>query len=255
MPAFTPASDAAPMIRGENVTKVYVGGTVALEDVSVDVRGREFVALLGPSGCGKSTLLRMIAGLEQPTSGRMTIHGNAPDEARGDLSFVFQDAALLPWRTVRANVALPLELRKTSIDQDAIRAMLDLVGLSDFAEAYPAQLSGGMKMRVSLARALISKPRILLMDEPFAALDELTRQKLNGDLLAMTQALGTTVVFVTHNVFEAAFLASRVLVLSARPGRIARDVACESPFPRPATYRSSVEFSRTVREITDALEH
>jgi len=208
-----------------NVGRRFPGGVQALHDVSLDLRESDFVALLGPSGCGKSTLLRLIAGLDQPDSGRLDWNGGPPRP--GDIGYVFQDATLLPWATAEDNVFLPLRLRGVSraTAMPRVHAALLGVGLAGFEKARPQQLSGGMRMRVSIARALVTQPRLLLMDEPFAALDEFTRHKLQADLLDVWRQAGCTVVFVTHSVYEAAFLARRIVLMTPRPGRIDREIA------------------------------
>jgi len=241
------------------VNKTHQNGTVALDDISFDVNDEEFVSLLGPSGCGKSTLLRIVAGLGPITEGEVLVEGLPPTLARrerGDTAFVFQDATLMPWRSVLGNVELPLELRHVnrSERQTAATSALETVGLGDVAGAYPHELSGGMKMRVSLARALAARPRMLLMDEPFGALDEITRQRLNGELLAVCALARWTVLFVTHNVFEAVFLSSRILVMGRRPGRVIADVTVPLPYPRDPSLRTASEYSQVVREIVNLLE-
>jgi NitT/TauT family transport system ATP-binding protein len=238
-----------PLLDLARITKAY-GRSLALDATSFAVEPGQFVSLLGPSGCGKSTLLRMVAGLDAPSTGKI----QAP--VGSQVAFVFQEPALLPWRTVADNVQLPLELRGTpkAAAKPLVDEALTLVGLQDFAGAYPRTLSGGMRMRVSLARALASKPALLLMDEPFAALDELSRQKLNDELLRIQAAASATVLFVTHNVFEAVYLSSRILVLSARPGRIIADIAVTENYPRSAAYRSSQGFGAKVAEVSHALE-
>jgi NitT/TauT family transport system ATP-binding protein len=219
----------------------------------------EFISLVGPSGCGKSTLLRIIAGLGDVTDGLVTVNGAAPTsvQARGSTAFVFQEATLLPWRTVRANVELPLELQGVSKTtwKSVVNETLELVGLSHFDKAFPRELSGGMRMRVSIARAMVTKPTLLLMDEPFGALDEITRQRLNSDLLRLKDVLGTTVIFVTHNVFEAVFLSSRIAVMSARPGRFVREVRVNAAYPRDGAFRGSPEFGEAVMQTVQSLEH
>ncbi len=247
-----------PLVCAKNVGKIYGNGTVALEDVSFRIAKGEFVSLVGPSGCGKSTLLRLVAGLDGVTEGEISVgkvdvRGRAPGEAA--VGFVFQDATLLPWRTVEANVALPLELSGTRqrARLAAAREMLELVGLGDFAGTYPDELSGGMQMRVSVARALVTKPDLLLMDEPFGALDEITRQRLGGELLAIGARTGATVLFVTHNVFEAVYLSDRILVMSARPGRVIKEVRVDAPAGRTEAFRGSSAFSRGVMAVTRAL--
>lgn len=249
----------APLISVRNVNKTYRNGTVALEGISFDVDEGQFVSLVGPSGCGKSTLLRVIAGLGEISDGEVLVEGLPPKQARrdsGDVAFVFQDATLMPWRNVLHNVELPLELRKVGSAErrTAASQALETVGLSDVAHSYPRELSGGMRMRVSLARALGAGPRLLLMDEPFGALDEITRQHLNGELLSVCALAGWTVVFVTHNVFEAVFLSSRILVMSRRPGRIVAEVSVDLPHPRTPEIRTTPEFSAIVRQVIDLLE-
>ena len=247
------------LVRAENVDKRYANGTLALEGINLTVREGEVISLVGPSGCGKSTLLRIIAGLGDATAGSVTVNGADPasSEARGSTAFVFQEATLLPWRTVRHNVELPLELRGTPKSEWAttVNEALELVGLSKFDRAYPRELSGGMRMRVSIARALVTKPKLLLMDEPFGALDEITRQKLNMDLLRLKDVLGATVIFVTHNVFEAVYLSSRIAAMSVRPGRFVREIGIDAPYPRDPSFRGTPEFGRSVVEVVDALEH
>jgi NitT/TauT family transport system ATP-binding protein len=245
---------SAVSLRG--VTKAYDNGIIALGPMDLDVRRGEFVSLLGPSGCGKSTALRLIAGLNAPTSG--SLHVERPKAtARGShpVGFVFQEPTLMPWTTVRENVRLPLKLAHVRpIDADArIDTALAQVGLSEFAHAYPRELSGGMKMRVSLARALVTDPDILLMDEPFAALDEITRFRLNNDLLALWRGLRKTVIFVTHSVFESVYLSQRVLVMTSRPGRIAAEIAIETAEPRSEGFRTSADYVAYCRQVSDAL--
>jgi NitT/TauT family transport system ATP-binding protein len=250
---------ARPLVSLRRVAKTYANGTTALRDVSFDVASGEFVSLVGPSGCGKSTLLRLVAGLGDYSAGTVAVEGLAPARARaerGDMAFVFQEATLLPWRTVHANVALPLELKgePTAARRVACREALEMVGLGDVATAYPRQLSGGMKMRVSLARALVAGPRVLLMDEPFGALDEMSRQRLNVELLRLCQIAGWTVLFVTHNVAEAVFLSSRILVMSSRPGRVVADFPVPLPHPREPQVRTTPEFNAVVSAVTGALQ-
>lgn len=245
-----------PLIDLQNVAKTYGGGTLALRDVSTSIAQGSFVSLLGPSGCGKSTLLRIIAGLIAPSVGQVQWSGE--DGAQpSDIGFVFQDATLMPWANVFDNVYLPLKLRgKTPKDvAPQIADALARVGLSDFAKAYPRELSGGMKMRVSIARALVTRPPILLMDEPFAALDEFTREKLDDDLLALWQAENWTVIFVTHSIYESVYLSERVLVMGARPGRILHDVAIDAPYPRDRAFRTTPSYIQHCSDISDALRH
>ena len=210
------------MLRLAGVGRAFAGGVVALDGVDLELAEGEFLVLLGPSGCGKSTLLRLIAGLDAPDSG--ALHWRTAPPAPGKIGFVFQDPVLMPWASALDNVALPLRLRGERDATNRARAALAQVGLEAFANARPRTLSGGMRMRVSIARALVGRPRILLMDEPFAALDEFTRHRLQDECLALTQALGCTTVFVTHSLYEAAYLASRVVVMSPRPGRVAAEM-------------------------------
>jgi len=252
-------SSALPaLVTTQNVHKKYGNGTVALQAVNLEVRQGDFISLVGPSGCGKSTLLRIVAGLGDASSGTVTVGGASPTspQAKGFTSFVFQEATLLPWRPVRGNVELPLELSGTPKSEwnRTVDEALEMVGLSGFANAYPRELSGGMRMRVSIARALVTKPKLLLMDEPFGALDEITRQKLNGDLLELRARIGATVIFVTHNVFEAVFLSSRIAVMSARPGRISEEILIDQTYPRENTFRGSPEFGQTVLRVMGAFE-
>jgi NitT/TauT family transport system ATP-binding protein len=248
-----------PLISLEGVNKTYQNGTVALDGIGFQVEQGEFVSLVGPSGCGKSTLLRVVAGLGPISEGSVLVEGLPPRRARrerGDTAFVFQDPTLMPWRTVLGNVELPLELRRVpkTTRRALALAALETVGLSDVINAYPRELSGGMRMRVSLARALGASPRLLLMDEPFGALDEITRQRLNSELLRLCALAQWTVVFVTHNVFEAVFLSSRILVMSRRPGRIVENLRVDLDYPREPTLRTSHEFSAVVRRVIDLLE-
>ena len=229
--------------------KVFDNGVVAIENLSLEIQTGEFVAILGPSGCGKSTLLRIIAGLDRPSSGKIEI-------GTGKIAYVFQDAHLLPWRNVLRNTALPLELMGTGRNERiaAAREALEQVGLADAFERYPAQLSGGMKMRVSLARALVTRPDFLLLDEPFAALDEINRQKLDEQLRLLWQRHRMTVIFVTHSTSEATFLANRAVVLSRRPARVVADLPVDLPENRVAAVRSSPRFGEITRGIYEALE-
>jgi NitT/TauT family transport system ATP-binding protein len=249
-------SRAATLVALRRVGKAFPNGTVALAELDLDVRAGEFVALLGPSGCGKSTALRLIAGLTAPTQGAVAWPQAQPSmRSDGRIGFVFQEPTLMPWASVFDNVALPLALTRAPADTTAARvtAALARVGLEKFSRAYPRELSGGMRMRVSIARALVTEPQILLMDEPFAALDEITRFKLNDDLLAMWQTLRTTIVFVTHSVFESVYLASRVVVMAARPGRVFTELAIEAPYPRDAAFRTSADYAAICRRTSDAL--
>ena len=249
------AADAPP-IELQGVTKRYGRGTLALQDVSLRVGAHEFVSLLGPSGCGKSTVLRLIAGLDTPSEGLIRAPALASHAASADTAFVFQDPTLMPWASVFDNVWLPLRLAgQSKIESMAsVRRAIASVGLAEFESAFPAELSGGMRMRASIARALVTQPRALLMDEPFAALDEITRQRLNGDLLAWWQSASLAVLFVTHSVFEAVFLSQRVLVMSARPGRVAAEVCIDEPTPRTPEFRTSLRYAQACREVSQALE-
>ncbi|MBX9845248.1 MAG: ABC transporter ATP-binding protein [Xanthobacteraceae bacterium] len=245
------APPSAPLVTLRGVGKTFGSGTVALAGLDLDIRGGEFLSLLGPSGCGKSTALRIVAGLGEPSSG--TVTWRDPDARKG-LGFVFQEPTLMPWATVFNNVFLPLKLAGESRTAVQARVMqtLSRVGLAEFADAYPRELSGGMRMRVSIARALVTAPRILLMDEPFAALDEITRFKLNDDLVALWRELKMTVVFVTHSVFESVFLSSRIVVMTGRPGRVSSELAIDAP-GRDAQFRTSAEYAATCRVASEAL--
>lgn len=250
-------SGGAPLIALEGVGKVFSNGTVALAGLDLDVRMGEFLSLLGPSGCGKSTALRIIAGLAEPTGGAIRWPGSESADHRADIGFVFQEPTLMPWATVAENVWLPLRLAGVSraAAAERIAESLGLVGLSGFAQAYPRELSGGMKMRVSIARALITRPRLLLMDEPFAALDEITRFKLNDDVLRIQNERGCTVIFVTHSVYESVYLSTRVVVMAARPGRVVREIAIDAP-PGPAGregFRETQGYIEACREASAAL--
>jgi NitT/TauT family transport system ATP-binding protein len=251
----TQAPVAVPEIELVGVGKRYRGAGLALQDISITVRRGEFVTFLGPSGCGKSTLLRLISGLVPATDGSVRVNGMTPENAREMMSFIFQDATLLPWRTVEENVGLGLELECAARDlrKERTARMLDLVGLRDVAQRYPRQLSGGMKMRVSIARALVNRPRILLMDEPFAALDEMTRDRLNEELLRLYAEQKWTVLFVTHSVLEAVFLSSRIVILAAHPGRVAHQVEIDLPWPRKAETRESEAFEDMVTRASRLL--
>jgi NitT/TauT family transport system ATP-binding protein len=252
----TGESGAAPLVTLHGVGKTFPTGTRALAGLELEVRAGEFLALLGPSGCGKSTALRIIAGLSEPTEGAVAwpaVAAAAASESR--IGFVFQEPTLMPWTNVFNNVLLPLNLHRAPARQAAerVETVLGRVGLQQFGRAYPRELSGGMRMRVSIARALITEPQLLLMDEPFAALDEITRFKLNDDLLQMWQALRTTVVFVTHSVFESVYLSSRVVVMAARPGRVFTELAIDAPYPRDQNFRTSSEYATLCRETSAAL--
>ncbi len=245
-----------PAVSLRDVTKVYGNGVVALGPLDLNVRAGEFVSLLGPSGCGKSTALRIIAGLNEPTTGSVRVVApGAHDHSRHGIGFVFQEPTLMPWATVHGNVQLPLDLAHMSRAEAGarVRQALVQVGLLEFAEVYPRELSGGMKMRVSLARALVTDPDILLMDEPFAALDEITRFRLNNDLLALWRGLRKTIVFVTHSVFESVYLSQRVLIMTPRPGRVAREFRIGDAESRGEDFRTSPEYAAYCRDVSAAL--
>lgn len=241
-----------------SVEKTYPNGTQALEPVNLTVHEGEFVTLLGPSGCGKSTLLKMVAGLLAPTDGRILLWRKPVDqvEASGHrLSFVFQEATLMPWARVQANVRLPLDLANQPRDAADARVAesLKLVGLEKFSGSLPRELSGGMQMRVSIARGLVTEPTLLLMDEPFGALDEITRNRLDSDLLELWQRKKLTVIFVTHSIFEAVYLSNRVVVMAARPGRVVDELVIDEPYPRDAAFRVSTTFSGYAKQLQDSL--
>ncbi|HZU20896.1 MAG TPA: ABC transporter ATP-binding protein [Gaiellaceae bacterium] len=250
-------NEETAVVALSGVSKRFRGGTVALQGIDLEVRPREFVSLIGPSGCGKSTLLRVIGDLVPPTEGAVTVNGKPAGRARRDRDYgiVFQQAVLYDWRTVAKNIALPLEMlgwdrrrRKERVDE-----MLQLVELTGFADHHPWQLSGGMQQRVSIARALSFEPALLLMDEPFGALDEMTRERLNVELLRIWAETGSTVVFVTHSIPEAVFLSTRVVVMSARPGRIAQVIDVDLPQPRTNEVREEPRFFELVTEVREAL--
>ena len=240
-------------LRG--VEKRYDNGTLALERVDLAVGQHEFLSLLGPSGCGKSTALKMIAGLSPVTSGSIAWSDMTGDHAK-DISFVFQEPTLMPWTKVFENVWMPLRLKGVSRAQAKaqVDAVLDKVGLAQFAHVYPRELSGGMKMRVSIARAMVTQPRLLLMDEPFAALDEMTRFKLNNDTLALWQAQQFTTIFVTHSVYESVYLSNRIIVMAARPGRIIADIAVDEPYPRTDSFRNTPRYAELCVQVSQALQ-
>jgi NitT/TauT family transport system ATP-binding protein len=238
-----------------DVTKVYDNGVMALGPIDLAVRQGEFVSLLGPSGCGKSTALRLIAGLNAPTSGSVVVSEHRGRGAGRAIGFVFQEPTLMPWTSVRENVRLPLKLARVPAAEANARVgeALAQVGLAEFADAYPRELSGGMKMRVSLARALVTDPDILLMDEPFAALDEITRFRLNNDLLSLWRNLRKTVIFVTHSVFESVYLSQRVIVMTSRPGRIGAEFRIDAAEPRGEDFRTSADYAGYCRKVSNAL--
>jgi NitT/TauT family transport system ATP-binding protein len=242
-----------PLVTLEGVGKAFRNGAVALDGIDLTIASGGFVSLLGPSGCGKSTLLRIISGLIEPSHG--TRHWSGNGSAPGSIGFVFQEPTLMPWTSVADNIYLPLRLAGMTRRDAATRIdeAIAAVGLDGFAAAYPRELSGGMKMRVSIARALITRPRLLLLDEPFAALDEITRLKLNEDLLRLWQAEKWTVVFVTHSVFESVFLSNRVVVMTRRPGRIAAELAIDLPYPRETALRTTAEYGQQCRAVSEHL--
>jgi NitT/TauT family transport system ATP-binding protein len=245
---------ATPAVSLERVAKRFATGLLALEETSLAVAPGEFLSLLGPSGCGKSTILRLLAGLDTASSGSVVAPALQGEDA--DTAFVFQEPTLMPWATVFDNVWLPLRLAGQGRLQatPVIDAMLAHVGLAEFRDAYPAELSGGMKMRASIARALVTRPRLLLMDEPFAALDEVTRMRLGADLLKWWAEQRFSLVFVTHSVFEAAYLSQRVLVMSPRPGRIVHEQVIGEPSPRTAEFRLTPRYQAICRDLSVALE-
>jgi NitT/TauT family transport system ATP-binding protein len=247
-----------PLLRLGAISKTFANGTMALAGVDLTIQSGEFVSLLGPSGCGKSTLLKLIAGLAAPSSGTIDWPQSAyavdgsPEPALG---FVFQEPTLLPWRTAAQNVHLPLLLAGVNRHEarERVREALAQVGLWAFADLHPRQLSGGMKMRVSIARALVTRPNILLMDEPFAALDEITRNKLNDELLELFARQKLTVIFVTHSVYESVYLSSRIVVMSSRPGRVTADIPIDVDHPRTEDFRTSSLYNERCRLVSAAL--
>jgi len=252
-----PASNPE-LIRIDGVHKQFGNGTVAVRDMNLTIRQGEFLSFLGPSGCGKSTALKMIAGLLSVSAGNIAVNGHPPGAGTGeqDTGFVFQEATLMPWATVFDNVFLPLRMRgmRRRDARDRVEEALASVGLTKFARAYPRELSGGMKMRVSIARALVTRPRLLLMDEPFAALDEMTRFKLNNDVLKLWEQHGLTVIFVTHSVFESVYMSSRVVIMAARPGRVVNEIDLSGDYPRTEHYRTTPEYAENCRVVSAALE-
>ena len=247
-----------PAVEILSAEKTYPNGTQALLPVDLSIAEGEFVTLLGPSGCGKSTLLKMVAGMLEPTDGRLLVWRKPVaqiDESGRRMAFVFQSPTLMPWASVRTNVRLPLDLagvpRKEA--EDRVAEALELVGLDKFATALPRALSGGMQMRVSTARGLVTQPDLLLMDEPFGALDEITRHKLDAELLELWQKKKLTVIFVTHSIHEAVFLSSRVVMMAARPGRVVEQFRIDEPYPRRADFMVSPQFSRYAKTLQDSL--
>jgi NitT/TauT family transport system ATP-binding protein len=248
-----------PLVSLRNVSKRFANGTLALQGMNLDCGEHEFISFLGPSGCGKSTALRLIAGLTRISSGEMQWAPASGAAQAGkidrDLGFVFQEPTLMPWAKVFDNVWLPLKL--TGVGRDAaaplVSQVLEMVGLSRFADVYPRELSGGMKMRVSIARALVTRPRLLLMDEPFAALDEMTRIKLNNDLLAIWREHRFSVVFVTHSVYESVYLSNRIVVMAARPGRVIDEIRIDEPYPRGEAFRTSSRYNAHCQAVSQSL--
>jgi len=248
-------AETVPMIHLAGVSKQFANGHPVLGPVELKIEKGEFVTLLGPSGCGKSTLLKLIAGLTAASSGTVRVDGLTPKNAREVVSFIFQDPTLLPWRNVLENVCLGLELEEVRRERRRKKAseLLELVRLGDVSEAYPRELSGGMKMRVSIARALATSPRLLLMDEPFAALDEMTRDRFNEEILRLREEQKWTAVFVTHSVAEAVFLSTRIIVLAPNPGRVHATFPVELPFPRTAALRTAPEFDQLAARVSRSL--
>jgi len=245
-----PRAAGRPVVALRGVGKMFERGTVALSGFDLNVRAGEFVSLLGPSGCGKSTALRIVSGLSEASAGSV----EWPDGA-GKIGFVFQEPTLMPWASVQDNVRLPFKLASADDAKSAAAVVqaLERVGLNDFAGAFPRELSGGMKMRASIARALVTEPQLLLMDEPFAALDEITRFKLNNDLLSVWQELRRTVIFVTHSVFESVYLSQRIVVMTPRPGRVFAEIDINAPYPRDERFRTSAEYAGFCRQVANAL--
>ncbi|MBO3658089.1 MULTISPECIES: ABC transporter ATP-binding protein [Acinetobacter] len=251
----TTSNFVTPMIMVRGAEKTYPNGTHALQRLDLDIARGEIVSLLGPSGCGKSTLLKMFADLEQPSAGQVRWNGKADIQSQCKMAMVFQEATLMPWATIEENVRLPLDLqhiaksKSSSKVSDALKA----VGLEQFAKAYPRELSGGMQMRASLARALVTEPDLLLMDEPFGALDEFTRHKLDSDIRKLWSERDLTVVFVTHSIYEAVYLSSRVIVMGARPGRVIADLEVDGPYHRDESFRTSDAFIKQCAHFSALL--
>ena len=248
------------LLELQRVNKRYDNGTQALQDVDLAIGERQFVSLLGPSGCGKSTALKIMAGLLPLSNGAMAwgdaAGGSSTQDHSKDISFVFQEPTLMPWAVVFDNVWLPLRLKGLSKEQakPQVDEALAKVGLTQFAHVYPRELSGGMKMRVSIARAMVTEPRLLLMDEPFAALDEMTRFKLNNDTLALWQAKQFTCVFVTHSVYESVYLSNRIIIMAARPGRVIADIAIDEPYPRTDAFRNTERYAQLCVKVSQELQ-
>lgn len=258
MESSTPTTP--PLVRLRNVSKRFGNGTLALQGMTLDCGEHDFVSFLGPSGCGKSTALRLIAGLTRISSGEVAWTPAGSGDPTGgssnrDLGFVFQEPTLMPWARVFDNVWLPLKLAGVSRDAAApvVKQALEMVGLTKFADVYPRELSGGMKMRVSIARALVTRPRLLLMDEPFAALDEMTRIKLNNDLLAIWREHRFSIIFVTHSVYESVYLSNRIVVMAARPGRVIDEIRIDEPYPRGEAFRTSPRYAAHCVAVSQSL--
>ncbi|WP_130802873.1 ABC transporter ATP-binding protein [Acinetobacter ihumii] len=252
----TSTSFASPMLMVRGVEKIYPNGTHALQRFDLDIQRGEIVSLLGPSGCGKSTLLKMFADLEKPSAGQVRWNGKTDMQSQCKMAMVFQEATLMPWANIQDNVRLPLDLRHVSknISTAKVAAALTSVGLGKFGQSYPKELSGGMQMRASLARALVTEPDLLLMDEPFGALDEFTRHRLDSDIRTLWSERDLTIVFVTHSIYEAVFLSSRVIVMGARPGRVVADIQIEGPQHRDEHFRTSDVFMKQCAHLSDVLE-
>ncbi|WP_213958788.1 MULTISPECIES: ABC transporter ATP-binding protein [unclassified Variovorax] len=255
MESLTPSTQ--PLVSLRQVSKRFANGTLALQGMSLDCGEHDFISFLGPSGCGKSTALRLIAGLTRISSGELTWSraDSAASTSDRELGFVFQEPTLMPWAKVFDNVWLPLKLTGMSRDAAApvVAQALEMVGLSRFADVYPRELSGGMKMRVSIARALVTRPRLLLMDEPFAALDEMTRIKLNNDLLAIWREHRFSVIFVTHSVYESVYLSNRIVVMAPRPGRVVDEIRIDEPYPRGEAFRTSTGYNAHCTAVSQSL--
>ncbi|MEA5502022.1 ABC transporter ATP-binding protein [Halotia wernerae UHCC 0503] len=250
---------ARPLVRLKGIRKVFSNGTEAIRGLDLDIHPGEFISLLGPSGCGKSTALRMIAGLGEASEGEIewpTAMYDSSGKPEREIGFVFQEPTLMPWATVFDNVALPFTLKDRPKGEvpDRVAEALKMVGLERFAKSYPRELSGGMKMRVSIARALVMRPKVLLMDEPFAALDEITRFKLNNDLLELWNKQRWTVVFVTHSVYESVYLSTRIVVMAARPGRIVGELGVDAGYPRGTAFRTSQPYNDACRRVSELLD-
>ncbi|MFW2159885.1 ABC transporter ATP-binding protein [Acinetobacter beijerinckii] len=251
----TTSNFVTPMIMVRGVEKTYPNGTQALQRLDLNIARGEIISLLGPSGCGKSTLLKMFADLEQPSAGQVRWNGKADIQSQCKMAMVFQEATLMPWATIEENLRLPLDLRHIakSLSKEKVFDALKAVGLDKFAKAYPRELSGGMQMRASLARALVTEPDLLLMDEPFGALDEFTRHKLDSDIRKLWSERDLTVVFVTHSIYEAVYLSSRVIVMGARPGRVIADLEVDGPYQRDESFRTSESFIKQCSHFSELL--